>query len=818
LALQLKKTQEKQQQQQQQQNTTTHGGSSNSSTNGENKRKPTDLIHFLLEMPVIDEELDKQFYEETRCIILFQLLMLNAADARLSREKILFQKFLRENRFKLMSNGINPPADIFKTSSFASIDIPLVAVWLLSLTPEERTRFHALKAAFNEEMERTDAIIDAEDQQSKLDQQELREFWKIKEEEQCKKRIQEFHARRIRREEEGIEELDRDEATTNALEAMMEIESGYACVPGEYGRALQFIDPEFPPDASSISNCSHEHEIFEWRVSTAINVVAGLFGGGTDPDDVRIGKLNDSWLLSALSIIAASGGIDDGKVDPLIDKIFITKQTSLTGAYAIRLFKNCQWETVIVDDFFPVLDDSHKTDPSAGAAFSHSIDFEELWVPLIEKAYAKYHGGYAALERGYVHHALKELTSYDSEEIFLAQASRGTLKKTLWKQLLKFKANKFLMGAGTITSDNADNEILDTGLVFGACYVIYDVREIDGLQLLKLRNPPGDHAEWRGDWGDDSKLWTRRLKKILGWSPDLKDNTFWINFDDFCNSFRSLYICRYYDPVKWPLVKFHGFWRGETAQGLPTRHNPQCVIDNNPQFSLAIDRPTEVIITLTQVDAAGLAPFQILPVAIYVVWTSKKKDRTTRVKILDKEHVVAHSGEPIREREIKIHCELPARTYTVLVAAYKKGMEGPFRVTFQTNYPVKVEQIWPAVWKNPSKMSITEKVASKVKETVAESSTMAKVLEKKNELMTKLNLGMNIMNEIMKDEETILKEELEKQHKKEEEEKEALAALTAKGKTKKHSGWVEEWDEAAGKPFYYNKQTGISSWTKPVDM
>jgi hypothetical protein len=85
-------------------------------------------------------------------------------------------------------------------------------------------------------------------------------------------------------------------------------------------------------------------------VSSAINIVSGLFDGGPGPDDVRVGRLDDAWLLNALSIMAASG---DGKVDALIDRLFVTKQTSLTGDYALRLYQNGQWETVIVDDYFP---------------------------------------------------------------------------------------------------------------------------------------------------------------------------------------------------------------------------------------------------------------------------------------------------------------------------------------------------------------------------------------------------------------------------------------------------------------------------------
>ncbi|KAJ0397281.1 hypothetical protein P43SY_006541 [Pythium insidiosum] len=784
----------------------------------------TDLVGLLLELPVLDEELDREFYEETRCVIHLQLLMMNAADARLSREKILFQKFLRENRFKLMSNGINPPANIFKTSSFASIDIPLVAVWLTSLTPEERARFHALKAAFNDEMERTDAIIDAEDQQTRLEQQQLREAWRPHEDAQCRKRMHEFHARRLRREAEGVsadELAQQDEALVNAQEALMEIESGYSCVPGDVGRALQFVDREFPPDETSVANVSCAGELAGWQVSTAINVVAGLFDGGTDPDDVRLGRLNDSWLLSAISIIAASGGVDDGKVDALIDRLFITKQTSLTGAYALRLFKNAQWETVIVDDFFPVLaDPAAKTTPSAGAAFAHSPDFEELWVPLVEKAFAKYYGGYAALEHGYVQDALKALTSYDSEEIFLAQASRGTLKRTLWQQLLAFKRNKFLLGAGTITSANADTEILDTGLVFGACYVVYDVREIDGYQLLKLRNPPGDHAEWKGDWSDRSRLWTRRLKKLLAFNADADDNTFWMSFDDFCHAFRSLYVCRYHDPARWPLLVRHGRWAGATAVGLPTRHNPGCELDHNPQYTLQVTRPTELLLTVTQVDAAGLAPVDVLPIAVYIVAQGAARDRAFRVKRLVQEEVVAHSGEPVRQRELQLRCELPARAYTILLAAYKKGMEGPFKLTVQTNYPVEVEQLWPALWKDPKTAAgVAGKVAGKMMETMNESSAMTKLLEKKNELVNKLAAGAAVVDSLMRDEEAALQQELLQQKEEEEQAKKGKGnARKDGGGAAKKSPWIEQWDDGAGKPFYFNRATGVSSWEKPADF
>lgn len=54
--------------------------------------------------------------------------------------------------------------------------------------------------------------------------------------------------------------------------------------------------------------------------------------------------------------------------------------------------------------------------------------------------------------------------------------------------------------------------------------------------------------EWRGDWGDNSMLWTRRRRARLGLVKNDQDNAFWMSFNDFCVAFRSLYVCRWYDP------------------------------------------------------------------------------------------------------------------------------------------------------------------------------------------------------------------------------------------------------------------------------
>lgn len=76
------------------------------------------------------------------------------------------------------------------------------------------------------------------------------------------------------------------------------------------------------------------------------------------------------------------------------------------GMYVIRIFKNFQWIYVVIDERLPI--DIEKKQP----VFGHCIDPHELWVALIEKAYAKIHGCYENLISGYVDEGVQELTGF----------------------------------------------------------------------------------------------------------------------------------------------------------------------------------------------------------------------------------------------------------------------------------------------------------------------------------------------------------------------------------------------------------------------
>lgn len=121
---------------------------------------------------------------------------------------------------------------------------------------------------------------------------------------------------------------------------------------------------------------------------------------------------NSHWVLSALSMLAIGEGVGNNIVDEPIARLFVPDvQNDEIGFYAVRVMLNQVWFPVILDDMFPTLADVRRwTNENRGIACAHSLECSQLWVSLVEKAFAKLYGGYGKLSYGYTQHALQVMT------------------------------------------------------------------------------------------------------------------------------------------------------------------------------------------------------------------------------------------------------------------------------------------------------------------------------------------------------------------------------------------------------------------------
>ena len=84
-----------------------------------------------------------------------------------------------------------------------------------------------------------------------------------------------------------------------------------------------------------------------------------------------------------------------------VKRILETSEISSYGMYGAWLFIDGIWQCVVIDDLFPTY--------NGKPIFSRNNE-NEIWVMLLEKAYAKVYESYQAIEFGVVGLALSALT------------------------------------------------------------------------------------------------------------------------------------------------------------------------------------------------------------------------------------------------------------------------------------------------------------------------------------------------------------------------------------------------------------------------
>lgn len=267
------------------------------------------------------------------------------------------------------------------------------------------------------------------------------------------------------------------------------------------------------------------------------------------PEHVLQGGVGDCWFLSSVAVIAER--------EDLIRNIVISPDGSLRDEEGVsfRLFIDGNWRVVTVDNHLPCRASPRDVRPTL--AFSHAAN-SFLWVPFLEKAYAKIYGSYRAISGGFIRESMLDLTGAPCEEINFSSTSFNS--DEAWEKLVSFHSSGFPIGCSTAVSGE--------GIVGRHAYSVLEVREVEGAQLgaqstlndisaprpsdlltdeghlrvLKIRNPWGK-KEWQGELSRHSDAWTSKLQRLLE-RGSREDGTFWMSYHDFLRRFESVDVCK----------------------------------------------------------------------------------------------------------------------------------------------------------------------------------------------------------------------------------------------------------------------------------
>ncbi|KAF0983090.1 hypothetical protein FDP41_011068 [Naegleria fowleri] len=317
-----------------------------------------------------------------------------------------------------------------------------------------------------------------------------------------------------------------------ALESIENLATQSEVVKNQIASNAKFVDKDFPPQIEPTiydsSFAGKRIENIKWaRASEILGKSLEVFCDGIEPDDIKQGSLGDCWLLSAISSISSK--------PLLIERLFTTRVPNEAGIYEVNICVGGEWTRVIVDDFFPVNEWNNPV-------FAHN-NAAELWVMLLEKAYAKVCGSYSKLISGFADEAFEDLTGCPTFSLRLNSKDPSFNAQNIWDELCECIRKSYFFCCATPNSPNCEK----VGLISSHFYTLLDCKEaLNGVKLVKLRNPWGG-TEWKGDWCDDDTRWTKEAKIAFQHMAFMDDGVFYMPFQDFLNYFVSVVVCKY-DP------------------------------------------------------------------------------------------------------------------------------------------------------------------------------------------------------------------------------------------------------------------------------
>lgn len=165
-----------------------------------------------------------------------------------------------------------------------------------------------------------------------------------------------------------------------------------------------------------------------------------------------------------------------------------TRHKNNKGVYGVIMTKNGKEEHVIIDDLIPVRDGDQ-------TVFAHG-NGPELWVILLEKAWAKLHGSYERQIGGIAYQTIRDLTgapgyTYPCDK----------MEPDFFDKMVIADESEFIMTAGIHSAEvKRIIELRNLGLVPGHSFGILEVRTVT------MKNT---HKEGRDERTSEDKIYKK---------------------------------------------------------------------------------------------------------------------------------------------------------------------------------------------------------------------------------------------------------------------------------------------------------------------
>lgn len=359
-----------------------------------------------------------------------------------------------------------------------------------------------------------------------------------------------------------------------------------------------FVDVDFPADESVLDREAMDAALggqlpIQWPPvwQRVLNVKKGeprMLDSGINFDDPKQGVLGDCWLITAMSSAALKHG-------DAIKELFRDDELKCDGKYTVefwdvRLGVAGGWSPVTIDDQVPC-------DSRTGNPYYADFHNGEVWPMILEKAFAKFVGGYGVLNGGLSGFGYQAMgvCNHLSDARNTGQGYWQVAHSDVGLQRMQMQTHRTALGYGEPEVMWSNEELFEhlrgldnilanagccmpqsvvgdqmahmqfTGIPTGHMYVVLAAIEAhtntgEQLQLLRIRNPwakasgePGsEHQASHLDWGKDSPKWYEHPEVAQQLEAQIGDDhhhdvngVFWIAIQDFSRYFMDVEICNF---------------------------------------------------------------------------------------------------------------------------------------------------------------------------------------------------------------------------------------------------------------------------------
>ncbi|KEG14644.1 calpain-like cysteine peptidase [Trypanosoma grayi] len=459
-----------------------------------------------------------------------------------------------------------------------------------------------------------------------------------------------------------------------------------------------FYDTQFAADDVGVQHrATTKYGISGWRRVCDIYPSAMLFPEEEEVDHVampRNCRPSFSWIFTCVEAVSTD-------LETLQNTV-LRSHCGSHGVYGLRVHIDGAWRYVIVDDFLPV-------DSKDNLIFTQPVDGKYFWPCILEKALAKMHGGYPALDMSLfdnprirmpsqridrssrIIHNLRARSLIPTDLLNMNSDNNNerqtNCSKTLsdlsggvgivrflhhegfqadewWLTMLDLYAAGAMMVAMSGSSRNTP-----PGIEPRHVYRILQVQQVYGMRLIELSSLWAS-AQWKGDWSDESSLWNRHRDvdaALRGQRSANKSVSFWLSYTDFISALSEVHMCHVFHGFNERVLE--GEWDQNSAGGSCFEHHWHL----NPHYRLKITQKSPFFINLAVPDTR-FTPTDVESLAIHIL---QNKHFPVRYKH-DTEQIVAATSYVVTDSISFEGIVRAGDNYWVVPSSHTGGVMGKF--------------------------------------------------------------------------------------------------------------------------------------------